>query len=160
MTAPNDHPDCIDERQPTLVESYITARREARCPACHDVVVVANGDRCRSCDADLQLCVGSDDLRLAPWLTATILAAGLAGLGGSMCLVMIILGGSGPRKSAFLLWFFAILMLATIAAGALLRWRRRVLRSSIHTQWTIAGICIAAAAVLLAGTVVFITMMQ
>lgn len=128
------------------------ASRDAACPVCSYNLRGLSRARCPECSAELHLQVGSDNLRLGPWLLGILSFALALGFDGVVTIVMSIglvifpprsMGTARPMLMA-LAGFIGLA--AACGAGVWLFYRRRraFTRLGPRSQWRIAAAIFAA----------------
>jgi hypothetical protein len=122
------------------------AQRDIACPVCSYNLRGLSRPVCPECSAPLHLRVGSDNLRLGPWLLAVIALALALGFDG---VVAVLLGAAGlifepPKSPAEFQIFLAMFgCFVGLAAGVgtgiwlLVRFRPRWNRLPSRRQWTL-----------------------
>lgn len=137
-----------------LLLSFL-GERDALCPVCDYNLRGLKVDRCPECAAHLHLQVGSENLRLGPWVFAVVsfaLAVGFDAVVGLMVSIAFTASFFSPQQVApivrqqhlILLGGFLGLALTCIAAiFMLVRRRRRWMMMPRKAQWRWAGVIFA-----------------
>ena len=117
------------------------------CPVCGANLRGTDSPRCPACTAQLELRVGSIDLKLAPWTTGLIGACTALGFVGVAALISTI-GGLvdwsydwGDWITVIGFWLLALLMAGVV--GLIVRRRRRFVLIRVRRQWWLAAACVA-----------------
>ncbi|MEX2218285.1 MAG: hypothetical protein WD749_05945 [Phycisphaerales bacterium] len=134
-----------------LLSAWLAAR-DAPCPICSYNLRALRTPRCPECSAPLHLHVGSDNLRLGPWLLAVLAPALALGFDGVVSILLTIGVTLNPPVSPgefqvvlAILGTFILLAAASLAGIlVLVRKRRRWNRLSVRAQWRIAAVLFTA----------------
>ena len=123
------------------------ASRDETCPVCAYNLRGLTSPVCPECSAKLSLHVGSENLRLGPWVLALVSFALALGFDGVVVILMtgalIVLPAppSPAERRVILIIIGGFVLLATgagAAIGMLLRKRRRWVRLGVSAQWQAA----------------------
>jgi hypothetical protein len=131
----------MDPDSAALVE--LASRRDAPCPVCDYNLRGIVEPRCPECGAGLRLEIGSENLRLGPWLLALLgpaLAAGFDAVVSTLMTVMFALHpprGPGPRVFVLTILgtFVALAVTSGLAIGWIVRRRKAWHRRPLRAQW-------------------------
>ena len=144
----------VDEAMSGLVRRYL-AGHDAPCVVCDQNLRGVVSDRCPECGAQLELRVGSPDVRLGAWITALVGVAvplGFLAILGCLMLLSAILGGVQGRREwivVIVTWIATVILGLTL--GAVIRGRSALLGRTRRERWLIAALATIAAWVLAVG---------
>jgi hypothetical protein len=137
-----------------VLGSFLSGR-DAPCPICTYNLRDSASNRCPECGARLELRIGSDDLRIGPWLAALLSALAPAAYGFFAVLILvtgsIVWGYPGHQAAVYVGIVCAAGALGLVVAVTLIRQRRRFWRLPRRRQHFAAlGIASIAAAAMTA----------
>ncbi|MBX3377089.1 MAG: hypothetical protein KF678_08810 [Phycisphaeraceae bacterium] len=143
----------MSEPDPLLL-SFL-GERDALCPVCEYNLRGLKADRCPECSSHLQLQVGSENIRLGPWVSAVVsfaLAVGFDAVMGLMVSIAFAATFFSPQQVAPLVrqqhlilmgGFLGMGMTCATAILLLVRRRRRWMVMPRRAQWRWAGVTFA-----------------
>ncbi len=149
-----------------LFRAFLAAG-DAACPVCAYNLRAIESQCCPECGAQLELRLGSSDLRLAPWLTGIIIAAVLIGLLlviVIICVVTLFLAifrpdstffGPGDEERVLLPFALGAAAIPGALIVLLVRYRRWIWRRRPRIQWALVALSLIIT-VSVTGVVLFI----
>ena len=125
----------------------LLAGNDVPCPVCRTNLRGTDSARCHECTAQLELRVGSIDLKLAPWTTGLIGASTALGFVAVAAMISTI-GGLVDRSydwgdwiTVMAFWLLALLMAGVVVL--IVRRRRGFVLIRVRRQWWLAAACVA-----------------